>query len=134
MSRLQARFELFVRDHSASIEFYRRALGFQVTRQEESYVSLQHGDVTIGLGRISDLPDHDDGPGFSRSRLAEDRGAGVEIVFETDELDEMYRRVQSSGYPLAAPMTARPWGLRDFRIADPDGYYLRVTEIADQTS
>jgi len=22
----------------------------------------------------------------------------------------------------------RPWGLRDFRIFDPSGYYLRITE------
>jgi lactoylglutathione lyase len=21
----------------------------------------------------------------------------------------------------------RPWGLRDFRVVDPDGYYLRIT-------
>jgi lactoylglutathione lyase len=35
--------------------------------------------------------------------------------------------VRRSGYPLAAPMQDRPWGLRDFRVADPDGYYLRIT-------
>jgi hypothetical protein len=28
---------------------------------------------------------------------------------------------------LAEPLTDRPWGLRDFRVVDPDGYYLRVT-------
>jgi lactoylglutathione lyase len=22
----------------------------------------------------------------------------------------------------------RPWGVRDFRLLDPDGYYLRITE------
>ena len=36
-------------------------------------------------------------------------------------------RVRRSGYPLAAAMQDRPWGLRDFRVADPDGYYLRIT-------
>jgi hypothetical protein len=25
-------------------------------------------------------------------------------------------------------LTSRPWGLRDFRLVDPDGYYWRVTE------
>jgi hypothetical protein len=29
--------------------------------------------------------------------------------------------------PLAATLTDQPWGLRDFSVVDPDGYYLRVT-------
>jgi lactoylglutathione lyase len=51
----------------------------------------------------------------------------VEIVLETPDLDALYERVRRSGYPLAAAMQDRPWGLRDFRVADPDGYYLRIT-------
>jgi uncharacterized glyoxalase superfamily protein PhnB len=51
----------------------------------------------------------------------------VEIVLETTDLDTLYERVQRSRYPLAAPLQDRPWGLRDFRITDPDGYYLRIT-------
>ncbi len=27
-------------------------------------------------------------------------------------------------------MRDRPWGLRDFRVVDPDGYYLRLTATA----
>ena len=125
---MTVRFELFVRDYDSSIRFYTQALGFTVNRQDEHYVSLTNGDVTIGLGLISKLPANDDGPGFTQLRLDQDRGGGVEIVLETDELDGLYERVQSLGFPLAAPMTLRQWGLRDFRIADPDGYYLRLTE------
>ncbi|HWG14232.1 MAG TPA: VOC family protein [Streptosporangiaceae bacterium] len=51
----------------------------------------------------------------------------MEIVFETPDLEALSERVQRSGHQLAAPLQDRPWGLRDFRIADPDGYYLRVT-------
>jgi hypothetical protein len=25
------------------------------------------------------------------------------------------------------PLSARPWGQTDFRLIDPDGYYIRVT-------
>jgi hypothetical protein len=28
---------------------------------------------------------------------------------------------------MAEALRGRPWGLRDFRPFDPDGYYLRVT-------
>ncbi len=27
-------------------------------------------------------------------------------------------------------LTARPWGQTDFRLIDPDGYYVRVTSAA----
>jgi uncharacterized glyoxalase superfamily protein PhnB len=29
---------------------------------------------------------------------------------------------------MTETLTARPWGLRDFRLLDPDGYYWRITE------
>ncbi len=28
---------------------------------------------------------------------------------------------------MIEPLLVRPWGLTDFRVADPDGYYLRIT-------
>ena len=96
-------------------------------RLDASYAVLTCGDVTLGLGRQVDLPEAGQGPGFTQQRLARDHGAGVEIVLETPDLDALYERVQRSGYPLAAPLRDRPWGLRDFRVADPDGYYLRIT-------
>jgi hypothetical protein len=27
------------------------------------------------------------------------------------------------------PVGDRPWGLRDFRVVDPDNYYLRITSF-----
>jgi lactoylglutathione lyase len=35
--------------------------------------------------------------------------------------------VASARAEIAEPIAERPWGLRDFRLADPDGYYWRVT-------
>jgi hypothetical protein len=44
--------------------------------------------------------------------------------------DLAYERASSSVGRLGGrmePMLDRPWGLRDFRMVDPDGYYLRIT-------
>jgi lactoylglutathione lyase len=38
-----------------------------------------------------------------------------------------------SGYTVFEPPQQRSWGLRDFRIVDPDGYYLRVTSRVQET-
>ncbi|MBA2276489.1 MAG: VOC family protein [Chloroflexia bacterium] len=119
------RLELFVSGMDASIDFYRGVLGFELMRRESDYASLRSGGVTVGLGPIAKLPLED---GYvTRSRLAEDRGAGVEIVFEVDDIAAYRDRVGASGHPLLDDLQLRPWGLTDFRIADPDGYYLRIT-------
>ena len=119
------RLELFVADMDASIAFYRRVLGFELVREESDYASLRSGSVTFGLGPIAKLPTQ--GGYFTRPRLAGDRGAGVEIVLEVDDVAAYRRRVETSGYPVLHELQARPWGLTDFRLADPDGYYLRLT-------
>jgi hypothetical protein len=78
---------------------------------------------------VSKLPGSGAGPGFSRQRLAIDKGAGVEIVLELDDRDEvvdLHDRCTAEATVLAA-LQLRPWGLWDFRLVDPDGYYLRVT-------
>jgi uncharacterized glyoxalase superfamily protein PhnB len=48
-------------------------------------------------------------------------------VLEVDDLDEEYARVTAARWPLAEDLADRPWGLRDFRLLDPSGYYWRIT-------
>jgi lactoylglutathione lyase len=119
------RMELFVQDMDVSIDFYRRVLGFELLRREEGYASLRSGGVVLGLGPIAKLPVEEGS--FKQGRLAGDRGAGVEIVLEVDDIEAMEEHVRAMGHPIPEPLEDRPWGLRDFRIADPDGYYLRLT-------
>ena len=127
-SGMRLRLELFVEDMDASIGFYTRVLGFEVLREHPGdYASLRCGDVTLGIGPISKLPE--EGGYFTREIASLRRGLGAEIVLEIDEVDEWHGRVLGCGYPIFEPPQDRPWGLRDFRIVDPDGYYLRLTAI-----
>jgi catechol 2,3-dioxygenase-like lactoylglutathione lyase family enzyme len=126
---MRLRLELFVSDMGASVAFYTGLLGFHVTRADPGYVSVRNGSVVHGLGPVAKLPDTGVGPGFTRQRLHADRGAGVEIVLEADDLEELralYRNCQTRGV-VAEALREQPWGLQDFRVVDPDGYYLRVT-------
>ncbi len=120
------RMELFVSDLPRSVDFYRSVLGFEVERNEEDYAGVRDGDVVLGLVPVTALPESG-GPGFTRAGLAGDRGVGVEIVLEVDDLAAAAARVTAAGYPMSEPPQRRPWGLTDFRLVDPDGYYLRVT-------
>jgi uncharacterized glyoxalase superfamily protein PhnB len=69
----------------------------------------------------------EEGGYFGRETATLRRGLGVEIVLEVDDLDGRHDRVAASGHEILEPLQERPWGLRDFRISDPDGYYLRTT-------
>jgi lactoylglutathione lyase len=121
--------ELFVDDVDASIAFYADVLGFQVDRRDADYVSMRRGTVVFGLGPVAMLPEQGGGPGFTRQRLGADRGAGVEIVLELDDIEQLaalHDHCQARGTVVEA-LRLQPWGLHDFRLVDPDGYYLRVT-------
>src|SRR6185436_4757073 len=52
---------------------------------------------------------------------------GTEIVFYTDDLDALQAKLIAAGYS-PGPVTLQPWGDRDFRLTDPDGYYVRLSE------
>lgn len=125
---MHLRMELFVEDMDRAIAFYRDVLGFTLLRREEGYASIRRGDVTLGIGPIAKLPDV--GGYFTRHKLRANRGMGVEIVLEVADVTAAYERVRAFGYPILEPLQDQPWGLVDFRLADPDGYYLRITSLS----
>ncbi len=123
------RFELFVQDVERSVRFYSSTLGMEPTTtwSPDGYVSISAGVVKIGVQHLANLPaDHH----FSPSRLAGPRGVGLEIVVEVDNVDLAYAKAAPHAEPCGGsvePLEDQPWGLRDFRLIDPDGYYVRVT-------
>ena len=128
---MRIRLELFVEDLDVSLRFYVEALGFAVERREPGYAHLRRGDAELGLATVAMLPATGAGPGFTGESVAAGHGAGVEIVLEVEDLESAARAVEAAGHELAEPPRDRPWGLRDFRVIDPDGYYVRVTTAPD---
>ena len=119
------RLELFVTDIEKSVEFYTSVLGFERLKGEPTYVPVRSGSVLIGLAPAAGLPkQHHFNPEVQKAR----RGLGTEIVLEVDDVREFFRKVKARGYKnVLSTLHEQPWGLTDFRIADPDGYYLRIT-------
>ena len=116
---------MFVQEMGVAVAFYTGVMGFDLVCEEPGYVSLRRGEVILGLGPISKLPA--EGGYFTRDIAEHRRGLGVEIVLEVDDLDAYHAQILASGYEVFEPLRERPWGLRDFRVIDPDGYYLRIT-------
>jgi catechol 2,3-dioxygenase-like lactoylglutathione lyase family enzyme len=119
------RLELFVTDMDKAVDFYTKVLGFERLKGEPDYVPVRSGSVVIGLGPSSKLTkSHYFNPELQTSR----RGLGAEIVLEVDDVQTFFEKVKASGYKRnLSPLRKQSWGATDFRIVDPDGYYLRIT-------
>jgi lactoylglutathione lyase len=119
---MSLRIEVFAADVETSGQFYRRVLAFdELSRQQTDgsthYLWMGRGSARIGIGAGDSAVD----PAIRHWPR------GTEIVLEVDDLDAEFARVQATGWPIAAGVRSQPWGLRDFRLHDPDGYYLRIT-------
>ncbi|NUR63133.1 MAG: glyoxalase/bleomycin resistance/extradiol dioxygenase family protein [Catenulispora sp.] len=113
--------EIFPDDLDAFVRFYTEGLGFTLTADQRDadapYAAVEHGSVRIGAARAS----------APVERAARAVPTGVEIVLEVDDVAEAHRRVRATGYPIEQDLARRSWGLTDFRLYDPAGYYLRIT-------
>jgi catechol 2,3-dioxygenase-like lactoylglutathione lyase family enzyme len=115
------RCEKFPSDLDATIAFYSAVLGFDLVRDNRGsaspYVALARGEVLIGAAARREIVDR------SQRRPV----VGVELVLEVDDLEADRARVAAAGWPIEEDVSDRPWGLRDFRLLDPSGYYWRIT-------
>jgi len=117
------RLEIFPADLNATVRFYVDLLGFTLATDrrgdELPYLALERDDVRIGAVAV---------PGGAAGHRRPP--TGVEIVVEVDFLHAERDRLRLAGWPLEEDIMRRPWGLQDFRVLDPDGYYLRFTTRA----
>ena len=110
--------EVYARDLPRSIEFY-QALGFEVLSAADDFVVLAWEDHRFFLEPRPDLPTPIDHP-----------QANVRIMVA--DVDRYWAIAQQLGARVIKPIEDRYYGLRDFTIADPDGFGLRFgSRLAD---
>lgn len=117
---MELRVELFPADLDVFVDFYTRVLGFEIA-EDRRHADPPYAAVRRGRARIGALRSDPVDP------LARRLPAGTELVLETDDVTAERDRIIATGWPLEEDLTERPWGLTDFRLYDPDGYYVRVT-------
>ena len=126
-TRTGLRAELFVSDVQRSVAFYGDVLGFDVLRAAPSgYSSVGREGAVLGLNDVARLPEAHP----SRPRPGEALGRGVELVVMVDDVAALHARAAATGKAEVSALAAQPWGLTDFRVIDPDGYYIRITGLA----
>jgi catechol 2,3-dioxygenase-like lactoylglutathione lyase family enzyme len=116
--------EFHVADFEKSLAFY-AALGFSVVRRWEYWARLDRDGADLVLQGDAYVrgKDHYFTPYMDRSP----RGVGVEVVVEVADVDEVYAAAKAAGLQIVKDIQDRPWKARDFRLADPDGFFIRIT-------
>jgi len=107
--------ELPATDLKTSLAYYEDQLGFKVKTvlPDRSYAIVERDGMAIHL--------------FASDT---DRGAGLHLF--TDDIEQLHDELRERGARIAQPVQRKPWGNRDFRVADPTGNELKFTEpLAD---
>ena len=109
---------LEVKNIDLSLALYTEKLGFKLHYDfsPEYAVVLTPNKVQIGLM-----------PNRVRKGRKMLRGQPVALEFGVDNVDRWYRKLRSLGTRFSEAPKDRPWGEREARFKDPDGYGLVIS-------
>ena len=112
--------EIFVRDIKHSTKFYCQ-LGFELLRDDGDFVVLAWDGHHLFLDEHIDRPSHSDFP-----------QANIRVM--VPDVDKYWKLAGEIGAPVLNSIADRTYGLRDFTVADPDGFGVRFgTRHSDNT-
>ena len=100
----QALPELPFDDVSAAVAYYRDVMGFRINYQKEDVGVMDRDAITILL----------------IARTKKHQGIGSFEVY-VEDADTLYAELLAKGAQVDGPPVSHPWGLRDFRVEDPEG-------------
>ena len=110
---------LTVKDIQKSLSWYRDVVGFGVSQEYVREGALRA--VSLQAGSVRLLINQDDGgKGFDRVK-----GEGFSLQLTTSQsIDDIANGIKSRGGTLSTEPADMPWGVRMFRLQDPDGFKL----------
>jgi catechol 2,3-dioxygenase-like lactoylglutathione lyase family enzyme len=106
--RVAAHFRL-VSDFERSKRFYEDTLGWKLGTDEEPVAGFH-----FGTGYLVIHKDH-------RDEKMRRYAGGMHVEVRVDDIDSEYARLKAAGIQVSE-LHDRPWGERNFRFEDPDGY------------
>lgn len=127
--------ELHVPDFEKAKTFYGR-LGFEIVwekspHKREGYLVMRRGSSVLcfycGSEEVYDQSY------FKRFPKNTPRGYAAEIIIPVENIDQFYEDILQNGFEenIVNPLELKHWGKKDFRLVDPFGFYLRLTEPYD---
>ncbi|PSL50730.1 putative glyoxalase superfamily protein PhnB [Salsuginibacillus halophilus] len=118
------RVELYVLDIEKSLSFYEEIIGLELQGRNERCGRFNYDCFSLLVTSDSVL---DCNHYFNAAASSNVKGNGFELIIVVEQLEEVYQRCLKNHYPIEVDVETYPWGMRGFKVADPDGYFLRIT-------
>jgi uncharacterized glyoxalase superfamily protein PhnB len=114
---------LNVDDPEVSAAFLARHFGFNQEMAADGFVSMARADagfnvIYLRTGLATLKPEH----------LKHQKAEGVLVVFEVDDIDAEFARLQAEGATIVTPLETEEWGERFFQVVDPSGVIIQLVE------
>jgi uncharacterized glyoxalase superfamily protein PhnB len=121
---------LVVCDVEKSIRFYCDVLEFELDKHVPEkppfvFASVRGGGVEIFLNDYETAVE--EYPAFEKVPI----GGTLTLYLAMQGVDELHERVRASGTNILMPIETKFYGVREFAIADPDGYVITLAERVD---
>jgi uncharacterized glyoxalase superfamily protein PhnB len=118
--------EIFVPDVGAALDFYTGKLGFALYRVDPPGDPGPRSEFAIvTLGRAVVMFARDDLYAATGGTIESRRGVAIDIRVMVDDADAVYNQSRVNGVEIVHEIGDRYYGLRDFVIADLNGFRLR---------
>jgi len=138
--------ELYVSNLEASLAFYVEVLGFRIEydRPEERFAALSLAGAHLMLEEASSL-ERATAEEFAAGQwrpaaLERPFGRGLNLEIEVEDIETPAVRLVASGLPMLLPPHDRAYRVgnlqkvvRQFLVADPDGYLIRLSKPKTQS-
>lgn len=117
---------LYVSDVPKTMEFYKKAFGFEqkFLTPENDYGELISGTTTIAFANI-ELGNSNFKKGFTESKLSE-KPFGIELAFTTSEVEKVMASAIKSGAEQLAATVIKPWGQKVGYLRDLNGFIIEI--------
>jgi uncharacterized glyoxalase superfamily protein PhnB len=124
--------ELHVENFEKTQKFY-ELLEFEVVwsrepERKKGYLVMRNGDNVLMFWCGNEFVYEQNF--FKQYPRETPRGKGVEIVLMFQDVVAYFDRIKLA-VDIVEPLKVRPWGISDFRVVDPEGFYLRLSGAYD---
>jgi catechol 2,3-dioxygenase-like lactoylglutathione lyase family enzyme len=115
--------EIVVREMKRSVEFY-RSLGFELLRDDGDFIELTWEGHRLFLVELSTF---DEIEHVAPAPVGQFPSANVRVM--VPNVEHYWSVANEIGARIIVPIADREYGLRDFTIADPDGFGVRFATL-----
>ena len=108
------------------ISFFEDVAEFKLVHHENGYADMMSDHAQLMFMDPRGWPNAH--PFYAKCK-GSDQGLGVEIGIVLEDVRGALQKLSKHPtWKLSTGIVFRPWGVHDFRVLSPDGYYIRFTE------